>query len=187
MAGATAIYGDYRRDTVNRSSLGFGNEHYSDQTGLNDFIEARVLRDADNIYFYIQTASDIRDWDAEGRMTLFINTGSENSWNGYGYCVNRGAANDGKMMLERFVSSDENGWTWESVTELDFTVYGDTMTVTVPRQSIGLESCPDPRLDLISLRFKWADGYEPNNVFSFYKNGDAAPIGRFDYVYSNVK
>ncbi|MDD7676531.1 MAG: hypothetical protein PUJ09_07905 [Eubacteriales bacterium] len=186
-AGATAIYGDYRRDTVNRSSLGFGNEHYSDQTGLNDFIEARVMRDADNIYFYIQTASDIRDWDAEGRMTLFINTGSENSWNGYGYCVNRGAANDGIMTLERFVSSDENGWNWESVTELDFKVDGDTMTVTVPRHSIGLESCPDPRLDLISLRFKWADGYEPNNVFSFYKNGDAAPIGRFDYVYSNVK
>ncbi len=71
--------------------------------------------------------------------------------------------------------------------ELDFSVDKNTMTVTVPREAIGLESCPDERLDLISLRFKWADGYKPCDIYSFYKNGDAAPIGRFDYVYSNVK
>lgn len=183
---STAIYRDYKSDMVDRSSLGFGNKLYTDRTGINDFVETRVLRDADNLYFRVKTAADIKNWDTEGRMTLFLNTGDEKAWNGYSYCVNRGGKS-GKCLLERFVSADADGWVWETVAELDFSVDKNTMTVTVPREAIGLGACPDERLDLISLRFKWADGYKPCDIYSFYKNGDAAPIGRFDYVYSNAK
>lgn len=184
---STAVFRDYRGDTADRNSRGFGSIEYTDRTGLNDIVEARVLRDAENIYFYVKTAANIRSWDSDGRMTLFLNTGAENAWNGYSYCVNRGAAGKGKCALERFVSSDADGWVWESVCDVECTVQNNEMVLRVPRTAIGLENCPDERLDLISLRFKWADGYRPNDIFSFYKNGDAAPIGRFDYVYSNIK
>ena len=42
---------------------------------------------------------------------------------------------------------------------------------------------------LIDVRFKWADNYQYNedgslDVWTFYRNGDSAPLGRLMYVYS---
>jgi len=114
------------------------------------------------------------DWDV-AFCGYRLRTNSGTSGIGLG-----GAVDLGYSSYDKWTSADQ-------VSSLDFSVDKNTMTVTVPRGAIGLESCPDERLDLISLRFKWADGYKPCDIYSFYKNGDAAPIGRFDYVYSNVK
>ena len=186
-AAATAVYYDYKGDTADRNSKGFGGISYVDRSGLNDFTEMRVMRDAENVYFYVKTDKKVCDWDKEGRMTLFLNTGTAQNWNGYDFCVNRGASEDGKMRLERFAGADSSEWKWESVCELTYTVEGNVMTVCVPRRALGLSAGEDEQLDLISLRFKWADGYTAGDVYSFYKRGDTAPIGRFDYVFSNKK
>ena len=59
----------------------------------------------------------------------------------------------------------------------------------VPYQQIGLDRYTD---GLVDLEFKWADNYQENanweyDIFTFYTDGDAAPMGRMNYVYSDVK
>lgn len=54
--------------------------------------------------------------------------------------------------------------------------------VSVPRSALGIGAD-----DLMNIQFKWADNYEAGNVWSFYTDGDAAPYGRFNYVFSEQK
>ena len=63
------------------------------------------------------------------------------------------------------------------------------MMLCVPYQQIGLNRYTD---GLVDLEFKWADNYQENedgqyDIFTFYTDGDAAPLGRMNYVYSDVK
>lgn len=38
----------------------------------------------------------------------------------------------------------------------------------------------------INLEFKWNDNMQENgNIMDFYVNGDSAPGGRFNFVYTN--
>ena len=64
-------------------------------------------------------------------------------------------------------------------------VEGNKLMLAVSREVLG-NAGADTVLD---LKFKWADNYQLTedgklDVFSFYKNGDAAPIGRLAYLYS---
>ena len=61
----------------------------------------------------------------------------------------------------------------------------DQIMFAVPRSLIG---CAD---GLVDITFKWADGFAINDgkidIMTFYSQGDAAPIGRFAYVFSEKK
>lgn len=37
----------------------------------------------------------------------------------------------------------------------------------------------------IDLQFKWADNFKDDDIFSFYTDGDCAPYGRLNYLFSN--
>lgn len=40
----------------------------------------------------------------------------------------------------------------------------------------------------VDIEFKWNDNMqEPENIMDFYANGDTAPGGRFNYVYTGEK
>ncbi|MBO7398942.1 MAG: hypothetical protein J6V10_07595 [Clostridia bacterium] len=57
--------------------------------------------------------------------------------------------------------------------------------LSVSREVLGIADAEMP----LNVQFKWADNYQRNedgslDVYSFYKNGDAAPIGRETYVFS---
>lgn len=52
--------------------------------------------------------------------------------------------------------------------------------LVLPKALLGLpcgERLPAP------IAFKWADNYQPDDIYSFYTDGDAAPIGRLNYVF----
>ncbi len=34
--------------------------------------------------------------------------------------------------------------------------------------------------------FKWADNCDPDDIYSFYTQGDSAPYGRLNWVYSTA-
>ena len=79
--------------------------------------------------------------------------------------------NDRTAVLE-----DDQGHRFEVPMRLD----GKTLSVTIPRRTIGLQ---DRKID---LRFKWADNTVWGNadgMLDFYLHGDAAPDGRFLYRY----
>ena len=63
---------------------------------------------------------------------------------------------------------------------------GKQMMLEVPRELLGIPYRSGH--GLVDVQFKWADCYKLKDglldVWSFYKNGDAAPMGRFTYVFS---
>ena len=55
------------------------------------------------------------------------------------------------------------------------------MELAIRRADLGLAKASKP----LRLEFKWADNMQhPGQIEDFAINGDAAPDGRFNYVYS---
>lgn len=181
----TACYTDYQDDTKARNWPGFGSDVYVNDTGRNDFISMKVARDCENIYFYAKTVSDITPYTDKNWMTLFINTGKNaKGWNGYDYAVNvQAPTNDNTAVL----SQAENGWDWKKVDDVAMKIQGSEMMLSIKLDSLGIKQG-----DLIDIQFKWADNYQPDeegnySVNTFYIDGDAAPYGRLNYLFSERK
>ncbi len=176
----TAQYKDYSGDTAYRNSVGFGLKVYRNYTGRNDIQNMKVARDTNNIYFYVDTADSITE-PTEHWMTLFINTGNENheNWKGYDYVLNRTAPENGKAVLEKY-----DGENWIRVALVDMKVEDNKLMLSVPRTLLELEY---GKVNALNLQFKWADNYQTeDDIWTFYEDGDAAPYGRLNYVFSGA-
>jgi len=170
-----ATYRDYVNDTPDRDVKGYGELVYVNRTGRNDFDMMKVASDADHFYFYVKTVDPITDAHDPNWMSLFIRTAQkEKSWEGYDFVVNRVPPKEGKAVLEQ----SQGGWNWREVATLSMKVDGNQLQLAIPKR---LLSAPNE-----SLQFKWADNYQAGNIFSFYTDGDAAPIGRLNYVFGLV-
>ena len=43
------------------------------------------------------------------------------------------------------------------------------------------------KVNALNLQFKWADNYQTeDDIWTFYEDGDAAPYGRLNYVFSGA-
>ncbi len=175
MADVRPIYRNSPGTTIHRDCDGFGSTHYTNQTGRNDIIEARVARDDENLYFYVKCAAPITPPSGENWMTLLLDTdrNPNSGWNGYKYAVNRAPLQDGHAVLERYT-----GNAWETIGTAPIILDGCALLVTIPRKAIGLEN--DAALE---LSFKWLDNIPLTDVMLFYRDGCAAPLGRFAYLY----
>ena len=112
-------------------------------------------------------------------MTLFLDTDRRKAtgWEGYDFVINRVAGKKNQASVEKYVRTLEEGsFTWESVGTAAYRISGDTLTIAVPRALIGMEGA-------LNFEFKWSDNMQESTVMDFYANGDAAPIGRFNYLY----
>ena len=47
-----------RCNTMHRRHKGYGGNVYENNSGRNDIVGAKVARDADNVYFYVETADN---------------------------------------------------------------------------------------------------------------------------------
>ena len=80
-----------------------------------------------------------------------------------------------------------SGWNWTNAGMVKMKVEGNKMMLAISRADLGI---PDNNgKTLIDLQFKWADNYQQNesgsyDVWTFYTDGDAAPYGRLNYIYS---
>ncbi len=176
----TACYTDYQNDTVDRNTTGFGNISYVNTSGRNDIVKAKTAKDANNFYFYVETASNLTSYTDNNWMTLFLSVGANDNpnWYGYNYAVNIGAPKDASTA---YLYQSQGGWEWSNVGTVSMKIEGNKMMVAVPRSSIGATG------NLFHLEFKWADNYKDDDIWSFYTDGDAAPYGRLNYVFSNSK
>ena len=179
----TAKYSDFKGDAIDRLCDGFG-ERYINQTARNDIVSAKVCMDRENIYFYVETAEDIKGLSSKSFMNLYLrskgsDTVKEDSWEGFDYAVNRENQNNGKMLLEK----SKGGYNWEAVCEVQYKIEGNKMVIAVKKESLGID-----KKELVDIQFKWTDNTAMNgNIMECYTNGDAAPYGRYTYIFSQVK
>ena len=168
-----AYYRDYENDTVNRDHTHY--QTYVNKTGRNDIVEAKVCNDSDNIYFFVKTASAITTAEGSNWMNLFISTGASKGWKGYNYQLNCKAPAGNVAYLGKLADSDT--YSVASTATVSYKVSGDTMMVKIPKSALGISG------NSFEIAFKWSDNCETGNIDSFYTDGDAAPIGRMNYVY----
>ena len=165
-----AVYRDYRGDTFDRDAPGYGTLHYTDTSGRNDIVKAKVAQDDGNLYFYAETADALSPSTDPAWMTLFLNVKGEAE--GYDFCVNRTSPANGKTAVE---AAAETGWV--PCGEADIRFEGNRLMLRVPKALLGFG-----RGDA-AFAFKWADNYEEGNLLSFYNKGDCAPYGRLNWVF----
>lgn len=166
-----AVYRDYKNDIADRDSDGYGPYYYRDTSGRNDIVHAKVCEDAQNVYFYVDTAAPLTPSTDAAWMTLFLNVHGDKA--GYDYCVNRTSPANGKTLIES-VGDNE----YRPVGEAEIRFEGNQLMLRVPKAVLGLG-------EKASFTFKWADHYEDGNILSFYTKGDSAPYGRLNWVYSS--
>ncbi len=195
-----AVYTDYEGDTRDRGNAGFGGIQYIDTTGRNDFVKFKVARDKKYIYFYAETANDITPSTDDNWMTLFISSGAWRDgkqqilagslvkddqeaafwYDGIDFAVNLEKPDGNTVYVSKYAGS---GWTRAGTGEMR--VEGNKLMLRLSKKLLGIEQ----GLKLLDVRFKWADNYQYNDdgsldIWTFYRNGDSAPLGRLTYVFS---
>ncbi len=162
-----------------RNSAGWKEYYYTNDTLRNDIIQSKIAYDSNNIYFYVKTADNLtpssdRDW-----MRLLIDTdpsGVAANWEGFEFLINRESPQNGKATLEKSLG----GIDFEEVCKVDYTVNGNVLQIAVPRSGLGLTD------EEVKFNFKWSDNLLGADATAFYINGDAAPGGRFAFVFDST-
>lgn len=169
-------YRDPIGDTVHRDYNGWGDTHYTNNTGRNDIVRAKVSYDRDNVYLYVETASPLTSFKDPNWMLLFIDADRDTStgWHGYDYLVNYPVVDAATTVLKR----STGGWNWKDVCHAAYRVNANAIEVAVPRSALGLANRP------VALDFHWADNLQKvDDVIEFAVSGDSAPDRRFNYRY----
>ncbi len=186
-------YAAYIGNTDNRDAVGFGETRYTEYSGRNDIIGARVARDADNVYFYVECNEDITPYTDPLWMVLYIDSDQQNrGWETFDYVLNKTSPTADKATLEKFTG---NGYETETVGEVDYTVNGKYMQVKVPKSMLNLSGYD------FTVNFTWTDNVHDEadaapadntaytytrfsgDIMDFYLSGDVAPGGRFKFSY----
>ena len=100
-------------------------------------------------------------------MTLLLDTDRNKAtgWEGYDYKITEGVC---------FCMKDGSS---VRVGEVCTNIEENRMAVAIPRKFLGFEGSQKP-----CFEFKWIDNIETKDIMAFYRDGDCAPFGRFNYV-----
>ena len=166
-------YKDYIHDTQARNWKGAQTKPetvYTNFTGRNDFEVLKIARDGNNIYFYAQTVDNITANTGDNWMCVYLDVDRnyKTGWNGYDYRIAEG------NRLQKYSGSD-----WVDEHRVKYYVKENKLMITVARSYI-------PEFaSFLNFEFKWSDNMQnTNNPLDWYLNGDAAPGGRFNWIYS---
>lgn len=169
----------YKGNVMVRDHKGHADKYYTNNSGRNDIVGAKVARDNRYLYFYVETAEAITSpAGAKNWMCLFIDADRDKSsgWQGYDFVLNRISPDGKKAVLEK---NNGNIWDWQKVANLEYAVNGNRMEIKIKKSLLGIKG------DEVDIEFKWSDNMqEEGNIMDFYVNGDVAPSGRFNFVYS---
>ncbi len=186
-------YAAYIGNTGDREGDGWGNLQYHEYSGRNDIIGARVARDADNLYFYVECNEDITPYTDPLWMVLYIDSDQQNQgWETFDYVLNKTSPTATTATLEKFTG---NGYETEKVGEVEYTVSGKYMQVKVPKTMLNITGYD------FTVNFAWTDNVHDEadagargdadykyttfsgDIMDFYISGDVAPSGRFKFSY----
>jgi len=174
----TPDFKHYRGNTLTRNHVGqcLSGEIYTNNTGRNDIVDAKVARDNDYVYFYVQTDQQMTPSSDKAWMRLFINIdrSAKTGWKGYDYLINYKNPSNGTGTVSKCSGTS---WQWEDAGTFTYIVDGNQMALKVPKSVLGVTG-------KLNMEFKWSDNMQnEGNILDFYVNGDVAPGGRFNFVY----
>lgn len=158
------------RGKYDRNYMGYGKVMYENYTARNNVTESKVSRDGENLYFYAKTSENITAPEGGKWMKIYIDSDRNRAtgWEGYDYVINTPAPGD--------VSRLNQDGTAEKIGISEYNVSGDKLAVKVKRELLGVKGTVD-------MEFKWVDNAE-GDILNWYSDGLAAPLGRFNFVYS---
>lgn len=147
---------DTRGDVIHRDHDGYGDHHYTDNSGRNDITRCLVAVDKKNIYFAAETAEPLSLSTDPNWMLLLIDTDEDGE---YEYLIQNSK-----------LTHSKGSW------DVDVAIGSNAVEIAVPRKLLGKTR------KKFSLRFKWADNpSNPNDIISLSTTGDTAPNRRFAY------
>ena len=147
---------DTRGDVIHRDHDGYGDHHYTDNSGRNDITRCLVAVDKKNIYFAAETAEPLSPSTDPNWMLLLIDTDEDGE---YEYLIQNSK-----------LTHSKGSW------NVDVAIGSNAVEIAVPRKLLGKTR------KKFSLRFKWADNpSNPNDIISLSTTGDTAPNRRFAY------
>ena len=177
-------YAAYIGNTEDRDADGKG-IHYTETSGRNDIIGARIARDDEFVWFYVECNENITPYTDSLWMNLYIDSDQENQgWNTFEFVVNKSAASADTLVLERFTAENDYSKT-EKIADVEYKVEGKYMTVKIAKADLGILG------DDYTVNFSWTDNVHDEgdytkfsgDILEFYVSGDVAPGGRFKYSY----
>ena len=171
-------YRDYQGDITHRDAMSYvGKIHYTNTSGRNDIVVAKVSKYSDNLVFFVECANDITAAEGTNWMNLFIDSDAKAStgWYGYDYVINR----DRDSSTCSIMQFKNNSWDMTEVGRAEYTVSGNYMQIKVDPSVIKVKTTFD---------FKWADNsVDSGDIMQFIDMGDSAPNDRFNYRYTSKK
>ena len=186
-------YAAYIGNTADRDAKGAGDLRHTEYSGRNDIIGARVARDGEFVYFYVECNENITPYTDPLWMVLYIDSDQANQgWESFDYVLNKTSPTATTATLEKFTG---NGYETEKVGDVEYTVDGKYMQVKVPKTMLNLSGYD------FTINFSWTDNVHDEDdaapagdtaykytkfsgdILDFYTSGDVAPGGRFKFSY----
>jgi len=168
---------DTRGDVAHRNTKGYGGIVYTNHSGRNDILTAKIALDRDFIYFFAETDSALTAHTDANWMLLLIDADCNpaTGWHGYDFVINRKTVDSAHTTLMRYGGKPER---WTSVAQCSYRYSGNRIEVSVARKLLSLTG------DYLTFDFKWADNpSDLKDIISICTTGDAAPNRRFNYRY----
>ena len=174
----------YPGNVIQRDHPGHANEYYTNNTARNDIVDAKVTRDGEYLYFYVETAANMTAYNSGKWMRLLINIDFNwnTGWKGYDYCLNLQTPNSATQGVVSHCSGTT--WNWSDTDTFDYRVVGNKMELRVARSALGVSGAR------LNFAFKWADNNleewgngRETRILNLYVDGDCAPGGRFNFHY----
>lgn len=165
---------DTLADPVRREFRGWSsNVVYTNFTGRNDLVAAKVSFDAKRVSFYVRTRDVLTAPVGTNWMVLFLDADAEarSGWLGYDFRLNASRPLAGQATVESWRDG-----AWHPVGRADLRHAGSELELSVPWSVLRFKQPP------ASLDFKWADNCQRVGDWTdFTLDGDAAPNDRFNY------
>lgn len=171
-------YASYKGNTLHRDCPGRYSSYYKNVSGRNDIVGSKVTHDEKYIYFYVETADNLTSSQDPNWMMLFIDTdrNKKTGWNGYDYVINHTSPDGKNVIIEK---SRKDKWIWDAVGKGKCVIHGNILEIAIEKKLLNLTS-------VVDIEFKWCDNMQnEGDIMDFYVNGDVAPGGRFNFVYTS--
>jgi len=171
--GVGPEFTDDAHDIFHRSHAGYGRiSSYTNASGRNDIVKAKVAADRQLVSFYVRTASTLSPSADSNWMTLYIGTQDtvHAAWEGFQFRVRKTFT--GQVVLEQYMAKG----TWSQAGLVKMEVKNNELELSIPKKVLGITGAH------FSLDFKWTDNIPADgDPMHWLDTGDTAPNGRFRY------